>query len=76
MRRPKLAHRPTGRDVIRGVVSISSRPAEAEDRMVPGHWEGDLALGTRRSAVAPLVERTSRYTAVARSPTGGRSGEQ
>ncbi|MFI1369250.1 IS30 family transposase [Streptomyces griseochromogenes] len=70
MRRPKVALRPTGRGVIRGMVSISARPAEVEDRKVPGHWEGDLVMGTRPSAVATLVERTSRYTAIVALPDG------
>ncbi|MFD5423175.1 IS30 family transposase [Streptomyces sp. NPDC127069] len=70
MRRPKIARRPTGRGVIRGMVSISARPAEVEDRKVPGHWEGDLVMGTRPSAVATLVERTSRYTAIVALPDG------
>ncbi|MYQ89939.1 IS30 family transposase, partial [Streptomyces sp. SID4946] len=70
MRRPKLARRPTGRGIIRGMVSISARPAEVEDRKVPGHWEGDLVMGTRPSAVATLVERTSRYTTVVALPDG------
>ncbi|XAD56640.1 IS30 family transposase [Streptomyces albidoflavus] len=70
MRRPKLARRPTGRGIIRGMVSITARPAEVEDRKVPGHWEGDLVMGTRPSAVATLVERTSRYTTVVALPDG------
>nr|WP_238545591.1 MULTISPECIES: IS30 family transposase [Streptomyces] len=70
MRQPKVARRPTGRGVIRGMVSISTRPAEVEDRKVPGHWEGDLVMGTRPSAVATLVERTTRYTAIVALPDG------
>ncbi|MET7649111.1 IS30 family transposase [Streptomyces sp. NPDC005426] len=70
MRRPKLARRPTGRGIIRGMVSITDRPTGVEDRKVPGHWEGDLVMGTRPSAVATLVERTSRYTAIVALPDG------
>jgi IS30 family transposase len=62
IRRPRNQKRVhPGQGQIAGAVSIRERPAEADDRAIPGHWEGDLLAGTANSHIATLVERHSRF---------------
>ena len=64
--RERARNRPQGH--VTADVVLSERPAEADDRAVPGHWEGDLIIGTGRSAIGTVVERTSRYTLLVHLP--------
>ena len=75
IRRSRLATtKGQGRGGIVDAVSIRERPAEAEDRAVPGHWEGDLLAGSANSHIATLVERQTRYLLLVKVPGKGSTG--
>jgi IS30 family transposase len=68
LREPRARTGRSGRTFVTEEVKISQRPAEAADRAVPGHWEGDLIIGLEKSAIGTLVERKSRYTMLLHLP--------
>ncbi len=68
LRKPRERSRNKPQGHVTADVVLSERPAEAEDRAVPGHWEGDLIIGLNRSAIGTVVERTSRYTLLVHLP--------
>ena len=75
LRRPKGVRIPDGRGARPNTLHISERPAEADDRAVPGHWEGDLVFGRGMSPVATLVERSTRFLMLVALPDGNHKAD-
>jgi IS30 family transposase len=75
LRVPRARSRGRGKPHVAPEVLISQRPAEADARAVPGHWEGDLILGLGSSAIGTLVERTTRFTMLLHLPRMPGHGE-
>jgi len=68
LRTPRARVGQRGKGFVSPEIMISQRPAEASDRAIPGHWEGDLILGLDSSAIGTLVERTTRFTMLLHLP--------
>jgi IS30 family transposase len=76
LRVPRARTQARGKKFVSSEIMISQRPAEAGDRAVPGHWEGDLILGLESSAIGTLVERTTRFTMLLHLPRMHGHGNQ
>jgi IS30 family transposase len=68
LRVPRARSRRRGKGFVTSEIMISQRPTEANDRAVPGHWEGDLIVGLERSAIGTLVDRKTRFTILLHLP--------
>jgi IS30 family transposase len=75
LRDPRARSGSRGKKFVTPEILISQRPPEAEDRAVPGHWEGDLILGLGSSAIGTLVERTTRFTMLLHLPRMAEHGQ-
>lgn len=76
LRVPRERTKTTGRPFVTSEIMISERPAEADDRAVPGHWEGDLILGAGSSAIGTVVERSTRLLRLLHLPRMDGHGQQ